>query len=147
MPCLSHLRWEELRELASSPSDTHVFFAEHFSDAVNGLFTTLTTSSVCTAVPSGKKKLTCDSINSTIWVYKQRVTFPALWNLQGVKWSLTRVFRKPWRQSKSFRETSCAGRGPRDTQHTHPSALITGKWTKTQWTWGAFGLIEVYYVY
>ncbi|XP_051958802.1 von Willebrand factor A domain-containing protein 2-like [Xyrauchen texanus] len=48
-------RWEELRNLASSPSDTHVFFAEHFSDAVNGLFTTLTTSSVCTAIPSGCK--------------------------------------------------------------------------------------------
>ncbi|XP_052467598.1 von Willebrand factor A domain-containing protein 2-like isoform X1 [Carassius gibelio] len=50
-------RWEELRKLASSPSDSHVFFAEHFSDAVNGLFTTLTTSSVCTAVPSAGCKV------------------------------------------------------------------------------------------
>ncbi|XP_056627020.1 von Willebrand factor A domain-containing protein 2 isoform X2 [Triplophysa dalaica] len=48
-------RWEELRDVASSPSDAHVFFAEHFSDAVNGLLTALTTSSFCTAVPAGCK--------------------------------------------------------------------------------------------
>ena len=47
------LRWEELHALASEPVESHVFFAEHVQDAVNGLYTTLTTSSVCTAVPPG----------------------------------------------------------------------------------------------
>ncbi|TRY85446.1 hypothetical protein DNTS_016110 [Danionella cerebrum] len=46
-------RWEELRELASSPADFHVFFAEHFSDAVNGLLTSLSSSSICKSVPLG----------------------------------------------------------------------------------------------
>uniref|UniRef100_W5N2C8 von Willebrand factor A domain-containing protein 2 n=1 Tax=Lepisosteus oculatus TaxID=7918 RepID=W5N2C8_LEPOC len=48
-------RWEELHILASVPSEQHVLFAEHFDDAVNGLYTTLTSASVCTAVPSGCK--------------------------------------------------------------------------------------------
>ncbi|XP_030631036.1 von Willebrand factor A domain-containing protein 2 [Chanos chanos] len=52
---LRYPRWEELHMLASSPVESHVFFAEHFRDAVNGLYTALTTSSVCTAVPSGCK--------------------------------------------------------------------------------------------
>uniref|UniRef100_A0A8C1NTY2 von Willebrand factor A domain containing 2 n=1 Tax=Cyprinus carpio TaxID=7962 RepID=A0A8C1NTY2_CYPCA len=59
-------RWEELRKLASSPSDSYVFFAEHFSDAVNGLFTTLTTSSVCTAVPSGCKVESYPCVQKTL---------------------------------------------------------------------------------
>ncbi|TSK14749.1 Tudor domain-containing protein 1 [Bagarius yarrelli] len=50
---LRYPRWEELYSLASTPTESHVFFAEHFSDAVNGLYTSLTTSSVCIAVPSG----------------------------------------------------------------------------------------------
>ncbi|KAG7263483.1 hypothetical protein CRUP_005803 [Coryphaenoides rupestris] len=50
---LRHPRWAELHELASAPLESHVFFAEHFSDAVNGLCTTLTTFSVCNATPTG----------------------------------------------------------------------------------------------
>jgi hypothetical protein len=50
---LSLSRWEELHKLASAPMESHVFFAEHFSDAVNGLCTTLTSSSVCDATPTG----------------------------------------------------------------------------------------------
>ncbi|KAG7506264.1 von Willebrand factor A domain-containing protein 2 [Solea senegalensis] len=46
-------RWEELHTLASEPMESHVFFAEHFYDAVNGLYTTLTTFSVCNATPAG----------------------------------------------------------------------------------------------
>ncbi|KAG9338341.1 hypothetical protein JZ751_025898 [Albula glossodonta] len=46
-------RWEELHALASEPTELHVLFAEHFYDAVNGLYSTLTTSSVCNAVPTG----------------------------------------------------------------------------------------------
>ncbi|XP_067285544.1 von Willebrand factor A domain-containing protein 2 [Pseudorasbora parva] len=64
-------RWEELRELASSPSDAHVFFAEHFSDAVNGLFTSLTTSSVCTAVPSGCKVESYPCVQKTLQTVKE----------------------------------------------------------------------------
>ncbi|KAL2078028.1 hypothetical protein ACEWY4_025713 [Coilia grayii] len=50
---LRYPRWDELHEMASTPTESHVFFAEHFHDAVNGLYTTLTLSDVCTAVPSG----------------------------------------------------------------------------------------------
>lgn len=39
--------------MASEPMESHVFFAEHFYDAVNGLYTTLTTFSVCNATPAG----------------------------------------------------------------------------------------------
>ncbi|KAI1887214.1 hypothetical protein AGOR_G00203860 [Albula goreensis] len=46
-------RWEELHALASEPTELHVLFAEHFYDAVNGLYSALTTSSVCNAVPTG----------------------------------------------------------------------------------------------
>ncbi|XP_028845412.1 von Willebrand factor A domain-containing protein 2 isoform X1 [Denticeps clupeoides] len=48
-------RWEELHALASAPVEQHVFFAEHYSDAVNGLCTALSTSAVCKAVPPGCK--------------------------------------------------------------------------------------------
>lgn len=47
------LRWEELHDMASEPMESHVFFAEHFYDAVNGLYTTLTTFAVCNATPAG----------------------------------------------------------------------------------------------
>lgn len=47
-------RWEELHALASEPVENHVFFAEDFYDAVNGLYTTLSTFSVCSAVPQGQ---------------------------------------------------------------------------------------------
>nr|XP_019938484.1 PREDICTED: von Willebrand factor A domain-containing protein 2 [Paralichthys olivaceus]XP_019938485.1 PREDICTED: von Willebrand factor A domain-containing protein 2 [Paralichthys olivaceus] len=46
-------RWEELHAVASEPMESHVFFAEHFYDAVNGLYTTLSTFSVCNATPAG----------------------------------------------------------------------------------------------
>uniref|UniRef100_A0AAQ5YVS0 von Willebrand factor A domain containing 2 n=1 Tax=Amphiprion ocellaris TaxID=80972 RepID=A0AAQ5YVS0_AMPOC len=46
-------KWEELHALASEPMESHVFFAEHFYDAVNGLYTTLSTFSVCSATPAG----------------------------------------------------------------------------------------------
>ncbi|CAG12610.1 unnamed protein product, partial [Tetraodon nigroviridis] len=48
---LRYPRWEELHALASEPVENHVFFAEHFYDAVNGLYTTLATFSVCSATP------------------------------------------------------------------------------------------------
>uniref|UniRef100_H3C0X8 von Willebrand factor A domain containing 2 n=1 Tax=Tetraodon nigroviridis TaxID=99883 RepID=H3C0X8_TETNG len=50
---LRYPRWEELHALASEPVENHVFFAEHFYDAVNGLYTTLATFSVCSATPQG----------------------------------------------------------------------------------------------
>eukprot|EP00062_Callorhinchus_milii_P019814 gi/632974762/ref/XP_007903856.1/ PREDICTED: von Willebrand factor A domain-containing protein 2 [Callorhinchus milii] len=48
-------RWEELYTLASEPSESHVLFAEHFDDTVNGLYTTLTSSDVCNAIPPACK--------------------------------------------------------------------------------------------
>uniref|UniRef100_UPI0037E98D05 von Willebrand factor A domain-containing protein 2 n=1 Tax=Semicossyphus pulcher TaxID=241346 RepID=UPI0037E98D05 len=50
---LRYPRWEELHAMASEPMESHVFFAEHFYDAVNGLYTTLSTFSVCNATPAG----------------------------------------------------------------------------------------------
>ncbi|XP_033887065.3 von Willebrand factor A domain-containing protein 2-like [Acipenser ruthenus] len=59
---IKYPRWDELHTLASLPTEQHVLFAEHFDDAVNGLYTTLTSTSVCTAVPSGCKVVsrTCE---------------------------------------------------------------------------------------
>ncbi|KAM9426647.1 von Willebrand factor A domain-containing protein 2 [Pholidichthys leucotaenia] len=50
---LRYPKWEELHALASEPVESHVFFAEHFLDAVNGVYTTLSTFSVCSATPAG----------------------------------------------------------------------------------------------
>uniref|UniRef100_A0A672JGS5 von Willebrand factor A domain containing 2 n=2 Tax=Salarias fasciatus TaxID=181472 RepID=A0A672JGS5_SALFA len=50
---LRYPKWEELHALASEPMESHVFFAEHFYDAVNGLYTTLSTFAVCSATPPG----------------------------------------------------------------------------------------------
>ncbi|KAM4524889.1 von Willebrand factor A domain-containing protein 2 [Odontesthes bonariensis] len=50
---LRYPKWEELHALASEPVESHVFFAEHFYDAVNGVYTTLSTFSVCNATPAG----------------------------------------------------------------------------------------------
>lgn len=59
-------RWEELCDVASSPSDAHVFFAEHFSDAVNGLLTSFTTSSFCTSIPAGCKVESYPCVQKTL---------------------------------------------------------------------------------
>ncbi|XP_037546982.1 von Willebrand factor A domain-containing protein 2 [Nematolebias whitei] len=50
---LRYPKWEELHSLASEPTESHVFFAEHFQDAINGLYTTLSTFLVCNATPAG----------------------------------------------------------------------------------------------
>ncbi|XP_041066226.1 von Willebrand factor A domain-containing protein 2 isoform X1 [Carcharodon carcharias] len=47
--------WDELYTLASEPTESHVLFAEHFDDAVNGLYSTLTSSDVCSAIPPACK--------------------------------------------------------------------------------------------
>lgn len=52
-PSLYVFRWEELHALASEPTESHVFLAEHFHDGVNGLYTTLSTFSFCNATPAG----------------------------------------------------------------------------------------------
>ncbi|XP_063818617.1 von Willebrand factor A domain-containing protein 2 [Pseudophryne corroboree] len=46
-------RWAELHALASEPLEQHVLFAEHADDAVNGLCSSLSNSSICNAVPPG----------------------------------------------------------------------------------------------
>ncbi|XP_019358407.1 PREDICTED: von Willebrand factor A domain-containing protein 2 [Gavialis gangeticus] len=48
-------RWEELHVLASEPTEQHVLFAEHVDDATNGLYSTLTSSTICSAVSPGCK--------------------------------------------------------------------------------------------
>ncbi|XP_032806498.1 von Willebrand factor A domain-containing protein 2 [Petromyzon marinus] len=52
---IRHPAWEELNRMASDPDDMHVFYAEHYNDALNGLYTTLTQATVCSDVhPSCK---------------------------------------------------------------------------------------------
>ncbi|XP_067100828.1 von Willebrand factor A domain-containing protein 2 [Osmerus mordax] len=68
---LRYPRWEELHALASEPVESHVFFAEHVQDAVNGLYTTLTTSSVCTAVPPGCQTETLPCERKTLETVKE----------------------------------------------------------------------------
>ncbi|KAM9326871.1 von Willebrand factor A domain-containing protein 2 [Gastrophryne carolinensis] len=46
-------RWAELHSLASDWVEQHVFFAEHVDDAVNGLCSSLSNSSVCNTIPVG----------------------------------------------------------------------------------------------
>uniref|UniRef100_A0AAA9TWL3 von Willebrand factor A domain-containing protein 2 n=1 Tax=Bos taurus TaxID=9913 RepID=A0AAA9TWL3_BOVIN len=41
-------KWEELHSLASEPREQHVLMAEEVDDATNGLFSTLSGSSICT---------------------------------------------------------------------------------------------------
>ncbi|XP_042201325.1 von Willebrand factor A domain-containing protein 2-like [Callorhinchus milii] len=47
---IKHPSWEDLKSLASNPSELHVFYAENYDDAINGLFTTLTQSTVCSDI-------------------------------------------------------------------------------------------------
>ncbi|XP_065118912.2 von Willebrand factor A domain-containing protein 2 [Paramisgurnus dabryanus] len=59
-------RWDELRDVASSPSDSHVFFAEHFNDAVNGLLTAFSTSSFASTIPTGCKVESYPCVQKTL---------------------------------------------------------------------------------
>ncbi|XP_072522866.1 von Willebrand factor A domain-containing protein 2 [Salminus brasiliensis] len=69
---LRYPRWEELHSIASVPVENHVFFAEHFSDAVNGLITSLSSfSSVCTAIPSGCKAESYACVRKTLETIKE----------------------------------------------------------------------------
>ncbi|KAF5928054.1 hypothetical protein HPG69_015320 [Diceros bicornis minor] len=48
-------RWEELHTLASEPREQHVLMAEQVEDAANGLFSTLSSSAICTIASPGKR--------------------------------------------------------------------------------------------
>ncbi|KAI4530482.1 hypothetical protein MG293_019371 [Ovis ammon polii] len=53
-------RWEELHSLASDPREQHVLMAEQVDDAANGLFSTLSSSAICTtASPALNLSLEC----------------------------------------------------------------------------------------
>ncbi|XP_039607546.1 von Willebrand factor A domain-containing protein 2-like [Polypterus senegalus] len=47
---IKYPKWKTLHSLASEPSEMYVFFAEHYDDAVNGLYTTLTQITVCSDI-------------------------------------------------------------------------------------------------
>ncbi|KAM6896990.1 von Willebrand factor A domain-containing protein 2 [Xenentodon cancila] len=64
-------KWEELHAVASEPIESHVFFAEHFHDAVNGMYTTLSTFSVCSATPAGCQMESFPCERKTIETVKQ----------------------------------------------------------------------------
>ncbi|XP_068953499.1 von Willebrand factor A domain-containing protein 2 [Petaurus breviceps papuanus] len=46
-------RWTELHTLASEPKDQHMLFAEHVDDAINGLYSTLSSLAICNATAPG----------------------------------------------------------------------------------------------
>ncbi|OWK08063.1 hypothetical protein Celaphus_00008706 [Cervus elaphus hippelaphus] len=55
-------RWEELHSLASEPRERHVLMAEQVEDAANGLFSTLSGSTICTTASPGISLVgPCDS--------------------------------------------------------------------------------------
>ncbi|PWA21619.1 hypothetical protein CCH79_00003032 [Gambusia affinis] len=62
---LRYPKWEELHTLASEPVESHVFLADHFHDAVNGLSTSLSMLSFCSATPAGLKCRRASSLSST----------------------------------------------------------------------------------
>ncbi|KAK1793993.1 hypothetical protein P4O66_010902 [Electrophorus voltai] len=68
---LRYPRWEELHSLASIPTESHVFFAEHVRDAVNGLCTALTAASACSAVPSGCRVESYPCVQKTLETVKE----------------------------------------------------------------------------
>ncbi|XP_026880718.2 von Willebrand factor A domain-containing protein 2 isoform X2 [Electrophorus electricus] len=68
---LRYPRWEELHSLASIPTESHVFFAEHVLDAVNGLCTALTAASACSAVPSGCRVESYPCVQKTLETVKE----------------------------------------------------------------------------
>lgn len=47
-------RWEELHILASEPTEQHVLMAEQVEDAANGLFSSLSSSAICTITSPGE---------------------------------------------------------------------------------------------
>ncbi|XP_062859813.1 von Willebrand factor A domain-containing protein 2 [Trichomycterus rosablanca] len=68
---LHYPRWEELNSLASAPAEKHVFFAEDYSDIVNGLYTSLSTSSICKAIPSGCQAKAFPCMRNTLEIIKE----------------------------------------------------------------------------
>ncbi|XP_028651614.1 von Willebrand factor A domain-containing protein 2 [Erpetoichthys calabaricus] len=121
---IKYPRWEELHTLASKPSDQHVLFAERFDDAVNGLYTTLTSSTVCSAIPPGCKiesrpceRKTLETVkefkgNFMCWKGSQGKTSPYTSLCPYYSWN--RVYRK--HQSTCYR-TICPD--PCDSQPCH----------------------------
>lgn len=68
---LRYPKWEELHALASEPVESHVFFAEHFQDAVNGLYTTLSMFSFCNTTPAGCQAESFPCMRKTLETVKE----------------------------------------------------------------------------
>ncbi|XP_076854659.1 von Willebrand factor A domain-containing protein 2 isoform X2 [Brachyhypopomus gauderio] len=68
---LRYPRWEELHALASVPTESHVFSAEHVLDTVNGLYTTLSTAGICSAIPSGCRVESYPCVQKTLETLKE----------------------------------------------------------------------------
>uniref|UniRef100_UPI0035902241 von Willebrand factor A domain-containing protein 2-like n=1 Tax=Myxine glutinosa TaxID=7769 RepID=UPI0035902241 len=58
--------WDELNVMASRPLDLHVFFAELYDDAINGLYTSLTQGRMCVNVPSACRTESHVCLRSTV---------------------------------------------------------------------------------
>nr|XP_014349269.1 PREDICTED: von Willebrand factor A domain-containing protein 2-like [Latimeria chalumnae] len=68
---VKHPYWKALYTLASKPSDLYVFYAEHYDDALNGLFTTLTQATVCNDVHPACKVESHHCLRTTVEAEKE----------------------------------------------------------------------------
>ncbi|XP_060685537.1 von Willebrand factor A domain-containing protein 2-like [Hemiscyllium ocellatum] len=84
---VKHPGWKELASLASMPSEMHVFYAAHYNDAVNGLYTTLTQSTVCSDVHPACKVVSQFCQRTTVNAEKKYLGRHICWkgNIDGLK--------------------------------------------------------------
>uniref|UniRef100_W5MW34 von Willebrand factor A domain-containing protein 2-like n=1 Tax=Lepisosteus oculatus TaxID=7918 RepID=W5MW34_LEPOC len=68
---IKHPKWEVLHRVASNPSELYVFFAEQYDDAVNGLVTTLTQTSVCNDIHPTCKVVSHYCLRTTIEAHRE----------------------------------------------------------------------------
>ncbi|XP_060624443.2 von Willebrand factor A domain-containing protein 2 [Anolis sagrei] len=98
---VSFPRWEELHILASEKTDWHLLFAEDTDDAVNGFYTTLTRSAICSAAFPGctAESYTCE--HRTLKRVKELVGNYFCWKgtkSNGAVWTSTCPFYK-WKNT------------------------------------------------
>ncbi|KAI4551048.1 hypothetical protein MJT46_020152, partial [Ovis ammon polii x Ovis aries] len=73
------LRWEELHSLASDPREQHVLMAEQVDDAANGLFSTLSSSAICTTASPDCKVQPHPCERKTLETIRERAGLAPCW--------------------------------------------------------------------
>ncbi|XP_069423698.1 von Willebrand factor A domain-containing protein 2 isoform X4 [Ovis canadensis] len=72
-------RWEELHSLASDPREQHVLMAEQVDDATNGLFSTLSSSAICTTASPDCKVQPYPCERKTLETIRERAGLAPCW--------------------------------------------------------------------